>query len=83
MKKKNKNKSSLCKKNIHFLSYIHSLANNKKKRNKIIKHVSSGQEINSIIELFINFLNNNIQCGKKCIKFLKKYTNYFDKKIKK
>lgn len=76
--KKKKNKS-LCEKNIAFLSYLNTL--NKSKRNKIIKNIANRNEINSIIEVFINFLNNNISCKKAFIKSMKKYTSYFDKII--
>ena len=82
MKKSNKkNKKSLCKKNIIFLSYIHSLPI--KKRNKIIKLTASSSEINSVIEIFLNFLNNGLNCNFFFIKSVKKYSNYFNRLIKK
>ena len=74
-------RKSLCEKNLQFLSYIHSLP--VKKRNRIIKLTATQNEINSIVEIFINFLNNNLNCGKKFIQSMKKYSNYFDKIIKK
>ena len=80
MKKIRKN-SSLCQNNISFLSYIHSLPI--KKRNKILKTTATSNEINSIIEIFINFINNGLKCKKKFIQSVKKYSNYFHKLIKK
>ena len=78
---KKKQKSSLCKSNINFLTYMHSLPI--KKRNKIIKLTATPNEINSIIEIFINFISNGINCKKKFIQSVKKYSNYFHKLIKK
>ena len=79
-KGKNK-KNSLCRNNINFLSYIHSLPI--KKRNKIIKLTATPNEINSIIEIFINFIDNGINCKKKFVQSVKKYSTYFHKLIKK
>ena len=70
-------KNSLCRKNIHFLKYIHSLPF--KKRKKIIRYIASSSEIKSILEIFLNFLNKNISCSKKFIESMKKYSNEFVK----
>ena len=84
--KKNRNikkreKVNLCKKNIVFLKYLNSL--NKKQKNKYIKKISTKNELNTIIELFINFLNNNIKCKRQFLISIKKYKNHFYKIIKK
>ena len=42
-------KNSLCRKNIYFLKYIHSLP--LKKRKKFIKHMASSSEIKSVLEI--------------------------------
>lgn len=70
-----------CKRNIHFLKYIHSIPKNK--RNNILKKVCSHDELNSIIEIFFNFLNKNIPCKNSFIKYLKKYSSHFFKITKK
>ena len=70
-------KNSLCRKNIHFLKYIHSLPFKKKK--KLIKYIASSSEIKSILEIFVNFLNKNISCSENFIKKMKKYSNEFIK----
>ena len=78
---KNKNlKSSKCKNNLKFLEYLKTLSGNRRK--KLLYHCSKG-EIESIIEIFINFLNNNVSCKIKFIKSIKKYSKKFDKIIKK
>ena len=79
--KKSDCKSSLCKKNIAFLSYIHSLPVNK--RNKVIRTIANKSELNAILELFINFLGNNIDCKHSFIESMKKHSLYFDKLISK
>ena len=76
-----KKRESLCKKHIHFLSYVNSLSNIKRK--KIIQNISTKEEINSILEVFINFMNKNISCKKKIIKSIVKHKNYFNRLIKK
>ena len=68
-------KNSLCRKNIYFLKYIHSLP--LKKRKNFIKHMASSSEIKSVLEIFLNFLNKNISCTAKFIKSMKKYSNKF------
>ena len=75
-----KNQKSRCKKNFEFLQYLNTLP--AKRRKKLI-HFCSKNEIDSIIEVFINFLNNNISCKVKFIKSIKKYSKKFDKIIKK
>ena len=70
-------KNSLCRKNIYFLKYIHSLPLKRKK--KFIKYLASSSEIKSILEIFLNFLNKNISCSKNFIKSMKKYSNEFVK----
>lgn len=78
---KNKNlKPSKCKNNLKFLEYLKTLSGNRRK--KLLHYCSKG-EIESIIEIFINFLNNNISCKIKFIKSIKKYSKKFDKIIKK
>ena len=74
-KRKAKNKS-LCKKNIYFLNYLNSLPRNKQK--KLIE-ICSKQECNSLIEIFINFLNRNVRCKQSFIKNMKKHSLYFKK----
>ena len=76
-----KKKVNLCKKNIIFLKYFNSL--NRKQKNKYINLISSKNEINTIIELFINFLNNNIKCKRQFLISIKKYKNHFYRIIKK
>ena len=76
-----KNRASLCKKNIHFLNYINSLST--RQRKKVINLVSTKDEICSIFEIFINFLNNNINCKRKFIANIKRHENYFHKLVKK
>ena len=76
-----KKKNSLCKKNISFLTYIHKLPLSKRK--KIITKFASKSEINSIIEIFLNFLNSKINCGKNIIKSLSKNKTYFNQIINK
>ena len=68
---------SLCKDNISFLNYLNSISNSKK--SKVIKTIATKNEVNAIIEFFLNFLNNNLNCKKKFIKSMKKNHNYFDK----
>ena len=80
-KKKINKKVSLCKKNLNFLTYINSLPI--KQRNKIIKLTATSNEINSIIEIFINFINNGLKCKKTFVQSVKKYSKYFHKLIKK
>ena len=78
---KNKNlKPSKCKNNLKFLEYLKTLSGNRRKK---LLHYCSKEEIESIIEIFINFLNNNISCKIKFIKSIKKYSKKFDKIIKK
>ena len=78
---KNKDlKSSKCKNNLKFLEYLNSVSGNRRK--KLLYYCSKG-EIESIIEIFLNFLNNNISCKIKFIKSIKKYSKKFDKIIKK
>ena len=72
---------SLCKDNLQFLKYVHSLP--KSRKNKFLKHVSNKNEIHSILELVLNFLNNNIKCKKSFILSLKKHSKYFTKLVKK
>ena len=45
-------------------------------------NIASKNEINSIVEIFLNFLNNNIHCGKAFVKSMKKHFSYFDKLTK-
>ena len=78
---KNKNlKPSKCKNNLKFLEYLKALSGNRRKK---LLHYCSKEEIESIIEIFINFLNNNISCKIKFIKSIKKFSKKFDKIIKK
>ena len=79
MKSKNL-KPSKCKNNLKFLEYLKTLSGNPRK--KLLHYCSKG-EIESIIEIFINFLNNNVSCKIKFIKSIKKYSKKFDKIIKK
>ena len=79
MKSKNL-KPSKCKNNLKFLEYLKTLSGNRRKK---LLHYCSKEEIESIIEIFINFLNNNISCKIKFIKSIKKYSKKFDKIIKK
>ena len=79
--KKNRQKPSLCKQNIIFLKYLDKLS--LKRRNKFIKNICSKNEIDTISEFILNFLQSNIKCKKNVIKSLKKYSNYFSKIIKK
>lgn len=82
MVKNNKRETpSLCQKNIQYLTYLNSLSN--KNRKKFISLTSTRAQINSILEVFINFLNNNISCKRKLIYSLRKHKNYFSKLIKK
>ena len=75
--KKIKKKQSLCKSNISFLKYLHSIS--KSKKNKLIKSFASKKEINAILEIFLNFLQNNLNCKNNFIKSMKKNYKYFDK----
>ena len=59
---KNKKKKSLCKQNIVFLKYLHELP--LKRRNKFIRNICNKSEIQTISELVLNFLQNNINCSK-------------------
>ena len=77
-KKKN---NSFCKKNIGFLHYIHNLPLSKRK--KIITKFASKSEINSIVEVFWNFLNSKIHCQKNIIKALSNKKTYFNQIINK
>ena len=80
--KKNRNKRiSFCKQNINFLKYISSLPI--KKRGKIISRVADENEINSLIEIFKNFLYENISCSKSYLKSVQKYSPFFLQIIKK
>ena len=80
--KKNRNKRiSFCKQNINFLKYISSLSI--KKRGKIISRVADENEINSLIEIFKNFLYENISCSKSYLKSVQKYSPFFLQIIKK
>ena len=76
-----RNKKSLSEKNIKFLIYLNSLP--RQKQIKIIKIFCNQGEINSLLEIIINFLNNNIKCKTSFIKKFSKYKNYFTKLIKK
>ena len=76
-----KTKKSNCQKNLNFLKYIHTLPRNR--RNKLLLHNTTTNEIKSICELVFNFLYNNIKCNKKLVKSLKKYTSLFTKLTKK
>ena len=73
-------KNSKCKDNLIFLQYLNTLNSNRRK--KIIKNCNK-KEIESIIEVFINFLHNNISCKTKFVKSIKKYSKNFSKIIKK
>ena len=79
--KKNKKNKSLCKENIVFLKYLHKLP--LKRRNKFIRNICNKKEIETIAELVLNFLQNNIKCTNKIIKSLKKYSKIFSSIIKK
>ena len=63
-----KRTESKCKKNILFLKYLNSL--DSKRRRKLIA-ICDKKEIESIIEVFINFLHENISCKNKFIKSVK------------
>ena len=77
MKKKINKRISFCKQNIDFLKYISSLPI--KKRSKIISRVADENEINSLIEIFKNFLYENISCSKSYLKSVQKYSPFFYK----
>ena len=76
-----KKKDSLCKKHFQFLKYLNTLPI--KKQKKTINLISKKDEINAIIEIFINFLHKNIKCRRSFINSIKKHENYFLKLIKK
>ena len=76
-----RNKNSLSEKNLQFLTYLNSLP--RQKQTKIIKSICNQGEINSLLEIIIHFLNNNIKCKTSFIKKISKYKNYFNKLIKK
>ena len=75
-----KRTESKCKRNILFLKYLNSL--DSKRRRKLIA-ICDKKEIESIIEVFINFLHKNISCKNKFIKSVKKHSKKFNKIIKK
>ena len=77
-KKKNDN---LCKNNISFLKYLHSISNSKRK--KLINSIASKKEIDSILEIFLNFLENNLVCKNSFITSMKKNNKYFYKLMNK
>ena len=79
--KKDKKNISLCKKNFNFLKHINSL--NSKQKKKYINFISTKSEINSVIEIFINFLNRNIKCRKGFLNSIKKHKKHFFKITKK
>lgn len=78
---KNKKKKSLCKQNIVFLKYLHELP--LKRRNKFIRNICNKSEIQTISELVLNFLQNNINCSRKIVKSLRRYSKIFSSIIKK
>ena len=51
-------KKSLSEKNLQFLSYLNSLS--KQRKIKCIKFTCNQNEINTLLEIIINFLNKNI-----------------------
>ena len=63
------------------MKYISSLPI--KKRSKIISRVADENEINSLIEIFKNFLYENISCSKSYLKSVQKYSPFFLQIIKK
>ena len=77
---KNK-KVSLCRKHFQFLKYLNTLPI--KKQKKTINLISKKEEINAIIEVFINFLHKNIKCRRSFVNSIKKHKSYFLKLIKK
>ena len=79
--KKSKIRKPFCKTYIHFLRYLDTLTI--KRRNILLSKIASDNEINTIIELFYNFLNYNIQCDKKTLNSLKKHSKYIKNIIKK
>ena len=63
------------------MEYLHELP--LKRRNKFIRNICNKSEIQTISELVLNFLQNNINCSRKIVKSLRRYSKIFSSIIKK